>query len=209
MKALIIVDVQNDFLPGGSLAVENGDLIIPVLNDLAKQLPVVVATQDWHPPGHLSFASSHSDKEPFDTIELNDQEQTLWPDHCVWSTSGAAFPAELNLNHAQLILRKGMDPQVDSYSAFYDNDRNRHTGLAEWLRAMNVDHVFIGGLAAEVCVAFTARDAAKLGFEVTIVEDATRTLDSDAFAQTVEKLRKLGIGVKPSPELIGSGAADG
>lgn len=204
MKALILVDIQNDFLPGGALAVPDGDAIIPVVNKLIQRYPLVAATQDWHPPGHLSFASSHPGKRPFETIELDGVEQTLWPDHCQWGSLGAAFADGLQLGRVSAIFRKGMDRQVDSYSGFFDNQRRRKTGLAEWLRAMEVDEIHIAGLAAEICVAYTARDAAELGFKVAIAEDATRPLDPKDFARCAVELRASGIRVAPGREIAPS-----
>ncbi len=196
MKALIIVDIQRDFLPGGSLAVPEGDAVVPVVNRLAETYPLVAATQDWHPPGHLSFASSHKGRAPFETIELDGLEQILWPDHCTWGSEGAAFPDTLDTGRVAAVFRKGMDPRVDSYSGFFDNDRRRKTGLAEWLRGMDVDAVDIVGLAAEVCVAYTARDAAALGFHTTLLTEGTRALSADDFKKTLHDLRSAGVQVK-------------
>ncbi len=193
MKALLLVDIQNDFLPGGALAVPKGDAIVPVVNQIAEDYPLVAATQDWHPPGHLSFASSHQGQESFEKIELEGLEQTLWPDHCVWDTEGAAFAGELNTGPISAIFRKGMDPHVDSYSGFYDNGKRHRTGLAEFLRAHNVDAVDIAGLAAEVCVTYTARDAAELGFAVTVLANATRALDNNAFGDCRQELQNKGV----------------
>lgn len=201
MKALILVDIQNDFLPGGRLPVKDGDTIIPVVNDLIPRYPLVAATQDWHPPGHHSFASSHPGARPLETIEIDGNEQTLWPDHCVWDTEGAAFAPALRLDRARAIFRKGMDPKVDSYSGFFDNHRLYKTGLAEWLQAMGVDEVHIAGLAAEICVAYTARDAAELGFKTAIVEDGTFPLSQQAFAKDAAELIAGGIRIAPGAEL--------
>ena len=202
MRALILVDIQRDFLPGGSLPVTGGDAIIPVLNALIPRYPLVAVTQDWHPPGHLSFASSHPGHKPLETIEVDGLEQTLWPDHCVWGTAGALFPEALQLDTAVAIFRKGMDPRVDSYSGFFDNGRRHHTGLAAWLRAMEVEAVDIAGLAAEICVAYTARDAAELGFKTAVVEDGTRALSAEAFAKTRADLADRGIRVEPGTRLL-------
>ncbi len=193
MKALILVDIQNDFLPGGKLAVEGGDAIIPVVNALIPRYPLVAATQDWHPPDHLSFASRHEGRHPFDKIRLDGLEQILWPDHCVQGSRGAEFPETLKTEPAAAIFRKGMDPRVDSYSAFFDNGRRHRTGLAEWLRGMEVDEVHVAGLAAEVCVAYTARDAAELGFATTIIEDGTRALSAAEFARVRAELTARGV----------------
>ena len=196
MKALIIVDIQKDFLPGGSLAVPEGDAVIPVVKRLSEDYPLIAATQDWHPPGHLSFASSHEGREPFETVELEGLEQILWPDHCTWGSAGAAFPEALDTDRVAAVFRKGMDPRVDSYSGFFDNGRRHKTGLAEWLRGMDVDAVDIVGLAAEVCVAYTARDAAALGFATTLLTDGTRALAEDDFKKTLDDLRATGVQVK-------------
>ncbi len=198
MKALILVDIQRDFLPGGNLPVENGDRILPVVNDLLPHYPVIAVTQDWHPPEHRSFASAHEGREPLEEIEMDGQTQTLWPDHCIQGSEGADFPDELDLRPVEAIFRKGTDPGIDSYSGFFDNDHRRKTGLAEWLRAKEVDEVHIAGLAAEVCVAYTAHDAADLGFRTTVVEDATRSLSSDDFKKARKELEEKGARFAPS-----------
>jgi nicotinamidase/pyrazinamidase len=192
MKALIIVDVQNDFLPGGALEVPDGDQIIPVLNDLQARFDLVVATQDWHPDGHSSFASQHEGRKPFEQIEWKGQPQTLWPDHCVQGSKGAEFGAALDTKRVEAIFRKGTDPQIDSYSGFYDNNHEKTTALADYLRGKGVDHVFIGGLAADVCVYFTVLDSLKEGFTTTLVEEATRSLDTEAIEQAKEHIREEG-----------------
>lgn len=181
MRALILVDVQRDFLPGGALEVPDGDAVVPVANRLAPRFPLVVATQDWHPAGHVSFASSHPGREPFDRIELDGLDQTLWPDHCVQGSPGAGFADDLDMRPVEAIVRKGTDPGIDSYSGFFDNGHRKKTGLAEYLRGREVDAVYLVGLAADVCVAFTARDACALGFRTTVVRDGTRGIgDVDA-----------------------------
>ena len=195
-NALLLVDVQNDFMPGGPLGVPEGDAILPVINDSIGEYDLIAATQDWHPPSHGSFAQNHPDYKPFDKIELNGLEQTLWPVHCVWNTRGAAFADDLDCPRIAAIFRKGMDAGVDSYSGFFDNGRQHNTGLAEWLRAMNVQTLDIAGLAAEVCVADTARDAAELGFETSILEQGTRPLDEKAFSQVKQDLREQGVHFK-------------
>ena len=202
MKALIQVDVQRDFMPGGNLPVAGGDRILPVINRCVDRYPLVAVTQDWHPPGHLSFASSHEGREPMEVIDLDGLEQILWPDHCVQGTQGTDFPEELNLNPAAAIFRKGTDPEVDSYSAFFDNGRRHKTGLEEWLRAMNVDTVHVAGLAAEVCVAYTARAAAALGFDVAVIEDGTRALSGDDFEKTKKELEAKGVRFAPAEKLV-------
>ncbi|MCX8107658.1 MAG: bifunctional nicotinamidase/pyrazinamidase [Verrucomicrobiae bacterium] len=202
MKALIIVDVQRDFLPGGALAVPEGDAVIPVLNAIQQRYDLVVLTQDWHPPDHLSFASNHAGSQPFEITTLDGLPQVLWPDHCVWNTPGAEFAKELDTSRAAAIFRKGMDTRVDSYSAFFDNGRRRKTGLGDWLRAMGVTEVHIGGLAADYCVAYTARDAAELGFTTVVVEDATRPISVAGFVRMSEDLRSRGVCVEPSAALL-------
>ncbi len=202
MKALLIVDVQVDFLPGGALPVPHGDVIVPVINRIQRLYPLVAATQDWHPPGHLSFASSHPGRKPFDVIMLNGAEQVLWPDHCVWDTPGANFAPGLETGHIAAIFRKGMDPNVDSYSGFFDNGRRRKTGLAEWLRGMGVSEVHVAGLAADYCVAYTARDAAMLGFKVTILLDATRPISKPGFERVATELAGIGVRIVPSNEVL-------
>ncbi len=174
---LLVVDVQNDFCPGGSLAVPGGDAVVPVINALAGRFRHVVLTQDWHPAGHQSFASSHPGKEPFDTIALAYGEQVLWPDHCIQNTSGAAFHADLNIPHAELILRKGYHSHIDSYSAFFENDRETPTGLSAYLRERGFTRVFVSGLAFDFCVRYSAEDAHRMGFAATVVENACRSID--------------------------------
>ncbi|QQT27428.1 bifunctional nicotinamidase/pyrazinamidase [Sphingobacterium spiritivorum] len=181
MKALIIVDVQNDFVPGGSLAVEHGDEIIPLINQLQQDYELVVATQDWHPVHHKSFAVEHPGKSVFEVIELNGLEQRLWPMHCVQGSSGAAFHEQLDMNRVEAIFRKGMNPEIDSYSGFFDNGRRKNTGLAGFLRDRNIEEVHVCGLAADYCVYFTAKDALSLGFQTAILADATKAIDPAHF----------------------------
>lgn len=174
---LLVIDVQNDFCPGGALAVAEGDAVVPVINRLAGRFPHLLLTQDWHPPGHGSFASSHPGGKPFETIELSYGPQTLWPDHCVQGTPGAAFHRDLETTRAQLVIRKGFRRDIDSYSAFYENDHRTATGLAGYLRARAITRVFLAGLATDYCVNYSALDAAKEGFVVTVIEDACRAID--------------------------------
>lgn len=181
MNALILVDIQNDFIPGGSLAVPAGDQIIPLVNELQQSFELVVATQDWHPKNHKSFASSHTGKKPFEKIQLHGLDQVLWPEHCIQGTFGAEISGKLNLNNVEAIFRKGMDPEIDSYSGFYDNGYKRSTGLAGYLRERKVTKVYVCGLAADYCVFYTAKDALKENFETYIIEDATRAIDSEGF----------------------------
>lgn len=177
-SVLIIVDVQNDFMPGGALAVPRGDEVIAAINRLARRFENVVLTQDWHPAGHASFASSHADRRPFETAELDYGTQVLWPDHCVQGTHGAALHAELDVPHAQMIVRKGYRKGVDSYSAFLEADRRTSTGLEGYLRGRGIERCYIVGLATDFCVAWTALDARRLGFEATVIEDACRGIDT-------------------------------
>jgi len=176
--ALIVVDVQNCFTLGGSLAVERGDEIIPLINRIAKAFQNVVLTQDWHTPKHISFASSHAGKKPFDVIDLPYGKQVLWPDHCVQGTDGAAIHRGINIPHAQLVIRKGFNPVVDSYSAFIEADGKSKTGLDGYLAGRGIRTVYVVGLATDFCVAWTAMDARKLGLEAYVVEDACRGIDT-------------------------------
>lgn len=174
---LLIVDVQNDFCRGGALAVPDGDKVVPVANRLARIFPHVILTQDWHPEGHLSFASSHPGKEPFGTVTVEYGEQILWPDHCVQGTRGADFHADLKVLNCELVLRKGYDPLIDSYSAFFENDRKTATGLKGYLIERRINRLFLVGLATDYCVSYTAMDAVKAGFEVFVIEDGCRGID--------------------------------
>lgn len=177
-KALLLVDIQNDFLPTGALPVPRGDEIIPVINRLVAAFDGhVVASQDWHPADHLSFASQHPGRRPFETIALDGLQQTLWPDHCVQHTPGAEFAPGLDTSRIEHVVRKGTDRRIDSYSAFHDNGHRRSTGLADWLRERGVRRVVVTGLAADVCVFHTAMDALAEGFETVVVEDATRGVE--------------------------------
>jgi nicotinamidase/pyrazinamidase len=176
-SALIVVDVQNCFLPGGSLAVKDGDQVIPVINRIAKGFANVVMTQDWHTPHHISFASSHPGKKPFDVIKLAYGDQVLWPDHCVQGTDDAAVLKDLKLPTAELIIRKGFHQHTDSYSAFMEADGKTATGLAGYFKERGIDTLFITGLATDFCVAWSALDARKAGFTVYVIEDATRAID--------------------------------
>ena len=174
---LLVVDVQNDFCPGGALGVPEGDAVVPVINRIQPGFAHVVLTQDWHPPGHQSFASTHPGHAPFETVEAAYGPQTLWPDHCVQGTPGAAFHPDLETTKAEMIVRKGTRAEIDSYSAFYENDRTTATGLAGYLRERGVTRVFICGLATDYCVHFSALDAARVGFEAVVIEDACRGID--------------------------------
>ncbi|MBM3560476.1 MAG: bifunctional nicotinamidase/pyrazinamidase [Alphaproteobacteria bacterium] len=176
---LLVVDVQNDFCPGGALAVPGGDEIVPLVNCLAGAFGHVVLTQDWHPVGHSSFASSHPGLQPYETVCLGYGVQILWPDHCVQGTSGAAFHAGLDLDRAELVVRKGVHAAIDSYSAFRENDRTTRTGLAGYLRERGFRRLFLAGLATDFCVRWSAIDARAAGFEVVVLEDACRAIDLD------------------------------
>ena len=185
--ALIVIDVQNGFLPGGNLAVAGGDQIIPIINRLAPKFSNVILTQDWHPADHISFANQHPGKKPFDMIELPYGQQTLWPSHCVQGSDDAAFATDLHIPHAQLIIRKGFDPQVDSYSAFIEANRSTRTGLAGYLNDRGIDTLYLCGLATDFCVAFSAIDAVNLGFKTTVIEDATKAIDLNGSLATAWK----------------------
>jgi nicotinamidase/pyrazinamidase len=174
---LVMVDMQNDFMPGGALAVPKGDEIVPLANRLAMRFDWVVAAQDWHPPGHASFASVHPGKKPFEKTRLSYGEQVLWPDHCVQGTEGAAFHRDLLLERVQLIVRKGYRPKVDSYSVFVEADRRTSTGLAGWLREVGIRQLWFCGLATDFCVLWSTLDARAAGFDATVVEDACRAID--------------------------------
>ncbi len=200
MTALIIVDVQNDFLPGGPLAVPEGDAVIPVINGIVDRFDLVVATQDWHPPGHASFAANHPGSRPGDVIDLHGLSQVLWPTHCVRGTPGAALASGLVGDRIEAIFRKGTDPAIDSYSGLFDNGHRRSTGLADYLRGRGVASVAACGLATDYCVRFTALDAVAEGFDVTLIEDASRGVnlkpgDVDA---AIEQLRAAGVRIARS-----------
>ncbi|KQT83401.1 bifunctional nicotinamidase/pyrazinamidase [Aurantimonas sp. Leaf443] len=191
--ALVIVDVQNDFCPGGALAVAEGDAVVPLVNALSPRFGIVVATQDWHTPGHVSFASSHG-RAPFETIDLSYGAQVLWPDHCIMGQPGADLHAGLDLAPVQLVLRKGFHPEIDSYSAFREADRETDTGLAGYLRERGAAHVYLAGLATDFCVAWTALDARAAGFEVTVVESASRAIDLNGSLDAARRaMREAGI----------------
>jgi len=177
-SVLLVIDVQNCFLPGGSLAVKDGEQVVPVINKMAKAFSNVVLTQDWHTAGHISFASTHAGKKPFELIDLAYGKQVLWPDHCVQGTEGAALSKDLAIPQAELILRKGFHNDVDSYSAFTEADGKTSTGLAAYLKARNISRVFVAGLATDFCVAWTALDARKAGLETYVIEDACRGIDT-------------------------------
>ncbi len=192
--ALVVVDVQNCFLPGGSLAVAKGDEIIPLINRIAKSFQNVVLTQDWHTPGHISFASSHPGKKPFESIKLPYGNQILWPDHCVQGTEGAAISKGLDIPHAQLVIRKGYNPKVDSYSAFIEADGKLKTGLDGYLKGRGIKSIFVAGLATDFCVAWSATDARKLGLDAYVIEDACRSIDTQGSLATAwTNMQKVGV----------------
>lgn len=192
MKALIIVDLQNDFLPGGTLAVPQGDLIIERINQIQEKFDLVIATQDWHPVNHKSFASQYEDKNVYDCIDLDGINQVLWPDHCVQGTKGAELAINLNTDRIEAIFRKGTNPEIDSYSAFYDNNKQKSTGLHGYLQELNVDQLYICGLAADYCVYFTALDALNLGYSTTILDESTKPISKENFDQLKNQFRELG-----------------
>lgn len=193
-SALIVVDVQNCFLPGGSLAVKDGDKVVPVINKIAKSFENVVMTQDWHTAHHVSFASSHEGKKPFEMIKLSYGNQVLWPDHCVQGTEGAAIAKDINIPQAALIIRKGFHNDVDSYSAFLEADKETKTGLASYLKERRIDTVFVTGLATDFCVAWTAIDARHAGLNVYVVDDACRGIDiNGSIAKAWEDMTAAGV----------------
>ncbi|PMQ12803.1 Isochorismatase family protein YecD [Pseudomonas sp. AD21] len=201
--ALLVIDVQNDFTPGGQLAVPEGDLIVPLINRLGGLFKQVVIAQDWHPTGHASFASSHPGRKPYEVIQLPYGEQTLWPEHCVQGTAGAEFHPALDLPHAQLIIRKGCNPDIDSYSAFLEADRRTTTGLAGYLKERGIDTVYMVGLALDFCVMFSALDARAAGFNTFVLLDACRAIDRDgSLAAAMERMQTAGVGLIQSNQLI-------
>lgn len=200
-EALIVIDVQNDFCPGGALGVEGGDQVVPILNRLQERFETIVLTQDWHPADHRSFASQHQ-AEPFSTTMMPYGEQVLWPDHCVQGSEGAAFHPGLDTNRAQLVIRKGFRSSIDSYSAFFENDRSTVTGLAGYLRERGIERIALAGIATDFCVAYSALDAVKLGFKVRVVEDASRAIDLDgSLAAQMAKMRGAGVTITRSDAL--------
>ncbi len=202
MKALVIVDTQNDFMPGGSLAVPGGDEIVHVINSIQLHFDLIAATQDWHPVNHTSFASNHPGKSPFDRIDLHGSEQILWPDHCVQGTEGAMLHPSLETNRINAIFRKGSDPAIDSYSGFYDNRHQVSSGLSGYLKEKGGSDLYFCGLAADICVYYTIKDALAEGFSATLIEDATRPLDNASFTSIKEELRKAGVSIITSREIL-------
>lgn len=204
--ALIVVDVQNDFCPGGQLAVAGGDSILEPIHGIAPRFEHIVLTQDWHPANHASFASSHPGKAPHDTIDLGYGPQTLWPAHCVQGSKGAELHADLRLTRAELILRKGFRPQIDSYSAFFENDRITSTGLAGYLRERGLTRAFFAGLAYDFCVGFSALDARRLGFEAIVLRDACRAINlHGSVAQIESEFAQVGVAVAETTSILSAG----
>ncbi len=203
MRALLIIDLQNDFCPGGALAVPEGDAIVPTVNKLLGNFEHVLMTQDWHPEGHRSFASSHRHYEPYDVIEMDYGEQVLWPDHCVQGTEGAEFHPDLDTTHSELILRKGFRPEIDSYSAFYENDGETPTGLAGYLHERGIDTLYLCGLATDFCVKWSAVDGCEEGFDMYVIEDATRGIDQDgSLQQAWREMEEAGVEAISSQDAV-------
>ncbi|MBC3366387.1 bifunctional nicotinamidase/pyrazinamidase [Pseudomonas sp. SWRI154] len=200
--ALLVIDIQNDFTPGGQLAVPGGDEIVPLVNQLGRTFRHIVVAQDWHPAGHASFASSHAGKQPFDIIQLPYGEQKLWPDHCVEGTPGAALHPALDLPHAQLIIRKGCNPAIDSYSAFMEADRQTPTGLTGYLKERGIDTVYMVGLALDFCVMYSALDARMAGFNAIVLLDACRGIDIDGSMDTaIRRMQEAGVKLIQSSDI--------
>lgn len=196
---LLVVDVQNDFCPGGALAVSEGDRVVPIINRLMDAFPHVLLSQDWHPPGHRSFASSHPGKQPFETVRADYGEQVLWPDHCVQGTPGADFHKDLRTDRAELVVRKGFRVAIDSYSTFRENDRVTPTGLAGYLRERGFRRVYLCGLATDFCVAWSALDARREGFEPVVILEACRAIDMEgSLAAAEDAMRQGGVALRPS-----------
>lgn len=202
--ALLVIDVQNDFCPGGRLAVSDGDSVVPVINTLITQFKHVILTQDWHPAGHRSFASSHAGKEPFSTTTMSYGQQTLWPDHCIQGSDGAQFHPDLQADPATMIIRKGTNPDIDSYSAFFENDHITRTGLAGFLQDLRINRVFCCGLAFDYCVRYSAVDARKESFTTFVIDDACRSIDMDGSdADTRLEFKNRNIAIVESHALLG------
>lgn len=201
---LIVVDIQNDFCPDGALAVPEGDAVVPLINRLMKRFAHVIFTQDWHTPGHSSFASAHPGKSPYETVEATYGPQILWPDHCVQGTEGAQFRWDLDVTRAELIVRKGFRPEIDSYSTFYENDHATSTGLAGYLRERGFRHVYLCGLATDFCVKWSALDARSEGFRATVIEDACRAIDLEgSLAAARAEMQAAGVALVTSDAISG------
>ena len=203
MKALLIVDIQNDFCPGGALAVPGGDKIVPVINKLIDKFDAIIQTQDWHPEGHSSFASSHEGKNPYDTIEMEYGTQVLWPDHCVQGSEGADFHPNLNIKKSQVIIRKGFRKEIDSYSTFFENDQKTTTGLTGYLNQRDITDLYTVGLATDFCVKWSILDGIDEGFTMHIVEDAVKGIDLDgSIEQAWKEMKEKGVKVTSSEEIL-------
>ena len=203
MKALLIVDVQNDFCPGGALEVPGGDTVVPVINKLIDKFDTIIQTQDWHPAGHSSFASSHKGKDPFDTIEVDYGTQVLWPDHCVQGSEGADFHHDLNIKKTQVIIRKGFRKEIDSYSTFFENDQKTTTGLTGYLKQRGITDLYTVGLATDFCVKWSILDGIDEGFTMHIVEDAVKGIDLDgSVEQAWKEMKEKGVKVTSSEEIL-------
>jgi nicotinamidase/pyrazinamidase len=202
MRALLLIDIQNDFIPGGALAVQGGDEIISTVNALQPKFDLVVATQDWHPKDHKSFASQHPAKNAFDVIDLDGLQQVLWPDHCVQGSAGANFSVDLEVNKIEAIFRKGTEPHIDSYSGFYDNGHRKTTGLSNYLKGKNISELYVAGLAADYCVYYTAKDALQQGFKTFFIEDATRAINAEGFEKAKRDILDKGGNIINSKSLL-------
>ena len=193
-EALVLIDIQNDFCPGGALAVNEGNEIVSVVNNIQKKFSVKILTQDWHPENHKSFASNHSGKDPFSSINMFYGSQVLWPDHCIQDTLGADFHSDLITKNSDLIIRKGFRPDIDSYSAFFENDKSTPTGLEGYLKTRGIKTIYLCGLALDFCVFFSAIDGAKLGFQVFVIEDACRSIDLDgSLEHSLKEMNSVGV----------------
>lgn len=202
MKTLLVIDVQNDFCPGGALAVPDGDSIIPVINSLIPNFDAVIQTQDWHPEGHHSFASSHKGKDPYDTVEMDYGTQVLWPDHCVQGTHGSEFHPDLNTTKTEVIIRKGFRKEIDSYSTFYENDQKTPTGLIGYLQERNISELYVVGLATDFCVKWSVTDGLKENFKVHIIEDAVKGIDIDgSVEQAWKEMKNAGAEITSSDKI--------
>ncbi len=202
-EALILIDIQNDFCPGGALAVNEGNEIVSVINNIQKKFSVKILTQDWHPENHKSFASNHSGKDPFSSINMSYGLQILWPDHCIQDTLGADFHSDLITKNSDLIIRKGFRPDIDSYSAFFENDKSTPTGLEGYLKTRGIKTIYLCGLALDFCVYFSAIDGAKLGFQVFVIKDACRAIDLDgSLENSLKEMNAVGVKLISSSKFL-------
>lgn len=203
MRALLVIDIQNDFCPDGRLPVPGGDQIVPIVNRLSNAFEHVLFTQDWHPAGHWSFASSHQSRQPYDSIELAYGDQILWPDHCIQGSRGAEFHPDLDTTRGELIIRKGFRKEIDSYSAFFENDQETSTGLTGYLRERGIDTLYLAGLALDFCVHFSAVDGRKQGFDVVVIEDACRAIDTQgSLDQAMSRMRESGAAFATADDVL-------